>query len=74
MLLFCFLTLEGGICAIKPLSLCRGYFEVFYFNIERKECEKIVVGGCHESGWNGFETIEECQDTCQGMYEVLPSV
>lgn len=57
--------IPGGICAIKPLSLCRGYFEVFYFNIERKECEKIVVGGCHESGWNGFETIEECQDTCQ---------
>eukprot|EP00794_Sanderia_malayensis_P015963 gene15963-17569_t len=57
--------IPGGVCAIKPLSPCRGYFEVFYFNAQSQSCEEIVVGGCHESGWNGFGMIEECQDTCK---------
>eukprot|EP00795_Rhopilema_esculentum_P010946 gene10946-19781_t len=31
---------------------------------ETRSCEFQTVGGCHRSGWNGFGTLESCEQAC----------
>ena len=60
------LSFSGGICAIKPDSKCRAAFPVYYYNHEKKSCKFMTAGGCHQSGWDGFDTLQQCEQTCQG--------
>jgi len=44
---------------------CRGYQEVFGFNMDTGRCEQFVYGGCQGNA-NAFDTVEECVSTCGG--------
>jgi hypothetical protein len=51
-------------CSQKHSSgMCRGFFTKYYFDQESKECKKFVWGGC--GGSVPFETLKECQKSCQ---------
>uniref|UniRef100_A0A4Q8K152 U71-Liphistoxin-Lsp1c_1 n=1 Tax=Liphistius sp. SGP-2016 TaxID=1905180 RepID=A0A4Q8K152_9ARAC len=46
---------------------CRGYFPRFFFNQKTGRCESFVYGGCRGNG-NNYETVEECLETCRGLF------
>ncbi|XP_031574707.1 CUB and sushi domain-containing protein 3-like [Actinia tenebrosa] len=56
----------GGLCQIVPYSVCRGYFPRYFFNSTSQQCQYFIAGGCHPSGWNGFQTKQLCNHTCLG--------
>ncbi|NXG21092.1 TFPI1 inhibitor, partial [Grallaria varia] len=53
---FCFQEKDPGIC--------RGYFTRYFYNEEAKSCEAFKYGGCLGNR-NNFQSLEECQSTCQ---------
>lgn len=42
---------------------CRAAFEIYYFDQSTQSCQKFIWGGC--GGVVPFETLEECQKSCQ---------
>lgn len=46
----------------KITGPCRAYFKKYYFN--GRECEEFIYGGC-QGNENNFETIEQCEETCE---------
>uniref|UniRef100_A0A8D0EXP5 Tissue factor pathway inhibitor n=1 Tax=Strix occidentalis caurina TaxID=311401 RepID=A0A8D0EXP5_STROC len=61
---FCFYEKDPGIC--------RGYFSRYFYNKETKLCEVFKYGGCL-GNQNNFKNLEECQTTCQGNLNLLPT-
>ncbi|KAG8199929.1 hypothetical protein JTE90_006176 [Oedothorax gibbosus] len=54
----------GNVCELKAeTGRCRGSFPRYHFNKATGQCEEFTYGGCGGNG-NNFETIEECQKTC----------
>ncbi|BHF79609.1 serine-type endopeptidase inhibitor activity [Sparganum proliferum] len=45
-------------------GMCMAYFPMFAYNSETGRCEEFVYGGCGGNE-NRFETLEDCQYTCQ---------
>ncbi|XP_061449154.1 BPTI/Kunitz domain-containing protein-like isoform X2 [Rhineura floridana] len=52
---------------------CNGYYTRYYFNLETKECEKFVYGGCYGNG-NRFRTISDCKQMCTLSTEHMPLI
>jgi hypothetical protein len=45
----------------KSIGLCRGFFEVYYFNSETRKCEKFIWSGCggNENRWaSQYNTLQ----------------
>lgn len=53
---FCFLEEDAGIC--------RGYITRYFYNNQSQRCERFKYGGCL-GNLNNFESLEECQNTCE---------
>ncbi|KAL8183725.1 UNVERIFIED_CONTAM: hypothetical protein K2H54_049758 [Gekko kuhli] len=53
---FCLLEDDPGIC--------RGMISRYFYNKESQQCEKFLYGGCL-GNQNNFESLRECQDSCQ---------
>ncbi|KFM02818.1 Tissue factor pathway inhibitor [Aptenodytes forsteri] len=56
----------------KDPGICRGYFSRYFYNKETKICEVFKYGGCL-GNQNNFKNLEECQTTCQGNFNLLPT-
>ncbi|XP_067122223.1 papilin-like [Centruroides vittatus] len=55
----------SGVCfQEKVVGPCRAAFPRFYYNQKSGRCESFIYGGC-QGNENNFETLDECQDTCQ---------
>ncbi|KAL0859201.1 hypothetical protein ABMA27_011018 [Loxostege sticticalis] len=52
----CTLPLETG--------RCLAYFPRFGYNIEKRQCEEFIYGGCLGNR-NRFTTLDDCQRTCE---------
>lgn len=57
--------LPGDRCSIVPISKCRAAFDVHFYNVTSGKCQRMIAGGCHPSGWNGFFTKDNCQNYCK---------
>ncbi|XP_009566109.1 tissue factor pathway inhibitor-like isoform X2 [Cuculus canorus] len=57
----------------KDPGICRGYFSRYFYNKETKICEVFKYGGCL-GNQNNFKNLEDCQTTCQGNLNLLPTV
>ncbi|XP_028411079.1 four-domain proteases inhibitor-like [Dendronephthya gigantea] len=57
--------LPGDRCSIFPTSNCRAAFNVFFYNVTARSCQRVIVGGCHPSGWNGFFYKNDCKNFCE---------
>eukprot|EP00118_Oscarella_pearsei_P003665 m.15267 g.15267 ORF g.15267 m.15267 type:complete len:1098 (+) comp26274_c0_seq1:110-3403(+) len=56
---------QGGVCAQpKPSGDCNAYEKKWYFNSQRRQCEKFDYGTCFTGG-NLFSTQHECYKTCE---------
>lgn len=53
---FCFLEEDAGIC--------RGYITRYFYSNQSRQCEHFKYGGCL-GNLNNFESLEECQNTCE---------
>ncbi|KAL1122941.1 hypothetical protein AAG570_003266, partial [Ranatra chinensis] len=42
---------------------CKGYYQAWYYNAERKQCGQFIYGGCLGNN-NRFQTREECDELC----------
>jgi len=42
---------------------CFGYMPMYYYNLDLGQCEMFVYGGC--AGLVPFESLAECQNTCE---------
>ena len=50
-------------CYIEPtVGPCDGICPTYYFNQNTNECEEFITGCC---GIEAFNTIQECQNTCE---------
>ena len=59
-------------CELEPrVGQCRAYFPNFYFNVQAQVCEEFIWGGC--GGVVPFETLRECQSSCETSSGALPS-
>lgn len=45
---------------------CTGQLERWYYNVDSKECETFVYGGCGGND-NNYESVEECGFACKNM-------
>ncbi|OXU19347.1 hypothetical protein TSAR_016796 [Trichomalopsis sarcophagae] len=60
-----------AICMEKPeKGPCRGYFERWAFNPEKRTCVPFIYGGCRGNR-NNFRTSTECSKTCDVVRETL---
>ena len=51
-------------CLLEPdPGPCFGYMPMYYFNQDSESCEMFIYGGC--AGLVPFESISECQNTCE---------
>mgnify|MGYP002804202166 CR=1 FL=1 len=57
--------LPGDRCSIVPSSYCRAAFRVYFYNSDVNKCQRMIAGGCHPSGWNGFFVKEDCKNYCE---------
>ena len=58
------LNLLPDICYLEPDSgECDAAFPMYYFNSQYQQCDIFSWGGCN--GVVLFESLEECQDTCE---------
>ncbi|XP_046845335.1 papilin-like isoform X2 [Xenia sp. Carnegie-2017] len=64
--------LPGDRCNIIPVSNCRAAFDVFYYNVKTGNCQNMIAGGCHPSGWNGFNHKTDCTNYCKKDVCALP--
>ena len=54
-----------NICNLpSETGLCKAYFPRYYFDEAAGECREFIYGGCGGNA-NNFETLAECQTTCQ---------
>jgi len=52
------------VCLAKPeTGMCRGYFPMYYYNVQTGSCHEFVYGGCGGNG-NRYATEEECLNHC----------
>ena len=63
--LFHIMLFVGDRCSIVPRSHCRAAFDVYFYNGTAKECQRMIAGGCHLSGWNGFFVKNDCENYCK---------
>ena len=50
-------------CYVIPeVGPCDGICPTYYYNQSTNECEEFITGCC---GIEGFNTLQECQDTCE---------
>ncbi|NXU71899.1 TFPI1 inhibitor, partial [Oreotrochilus melanogaster] len=56
----------------KDPGICRGYFSRYFYNKDTQICEVFKYGGCL-GNQNNFKNLEECQNTCQGNFSLLPT-
>ena len=64
--------IQSPICQDPPtrgLIECQAYIPKFHFNATRGQCVPYVYGGCHGTE-NLFDTIEDCQTTCDQNFVV----
>ncbi|XP_025834692.1 papilin-like [Agrilus planipennis] len=47
----------------KVAGPCEGYYPMWYYDTERKQCAQFIYGGCLGNN-NRFETREECSELC----------
>lgn len=51
-------------CSIEPeTGPCKAKFTKYYFDFANGVCKEFTWGGCE--GVVPFETLEECQQTCE---------
>ena len=51
------------VCFIVPeVGPCDGICPTYFFNQESNQCEEFITGCC---GVEAFNTMEECQNTCE---------
>ena len=48
----------------KKVGICKALIPKFFFNVSTGECEEFMYGGCGGNE-NNFDSLEECQTTCQ---------
>lgn len=51
----------------KESGPCLAAINRFHFDPDSRKCEPFYWGGCNPNS-NNFETIEECQNTCEGEF------
>ena len=69
-LLIFFLANEGNICNLPhERGNCYGYFHRWGFDSTTGKCVQFIYGGCGGNA-NNFETIEACEQKCQGKLEI----
>ncbi|GIY82051.1 tissue factor pathway inhibitor [Caerostris extrusa] len=55
------------VCSLDPdIGGCSAYSQRYFFNRFTGQCHEFVFAGCLGNN-NNFETIEECQEHCQGF-------
>ncbi|XP_074105077.1 proteoglycan-like sulfated glycoprotein papilin isoform X3 [Cotesia typhae] len=47
----------------KSTGPCEGYYPMWYYDSERKQCGQFIYGGCLGNN-NKFKTHEECEQLC----------
>ncbi|CAG0880940.1 unnamed protein product [Darwinula stevensoni] len=57
----------------RPQPSCTGFFPKWTFNASSESCERYIYGGCGRTK-NLFDTVEECQATCQSRAQSQPEV
>ncbi|KFM75509.1 Papilin, partial [Stegodyphus mimosarum] len=54
-------------CLDKPdTGMCRGYFPMFYYDVQTGTCKEFIYGGCQGNG-NRYATEEECLEHCRDV-------
>jgi len=57
-------------CELKPESgQCRAAHQRYWFDTNTGQCRAFIWGGCN--GVVPFETLEECQKTCESGHTPL---
>ncbi|RNA27619.1 Kunitz Bovine pancreatic trypsin inhibitor domain [Brachionus plicatilis] len=58
-------TVGVDVCSLpSEMGFCRGYFVKYFFSKENRKCEQFVYGGCGGND-NRFDSVSECEKTCQ---------
>ena len=56
-------------CNLEPdPGPCKALFPSFYFDQNEQKCKEFNWGGCN--GVRPFETLEECESSCQNQNEL----
>ncbi|XP_064464808.1 papilin-like isoform X16 [Ornithodoros turicata] len=56
----------SDVCNLESdMGPCKGFFPRYYFDAHQGKCTQFVYGGCY-GNLNNFETLAECQSTCDG--------
>ncbi|KAM9307828.1 PI-stichotoxin-Hmg3b-like [Gastrophryne carolinensis] len=65
-LLFAVISPTQGHDCVSPAETgpCKIDITRYYYDAETKTCTKFIYGGCRGNG-NNYESLEECQATCQ---------
>lgn len=60
---------ESPNCTVQPeRGSCKGFFERYYFDNQKKRCQSFIWGGCQ--GRVPFETQEDCRRACEADVRV----
>ena len=61
---FCIMCMFLDTCDLpKEVGRCRGSFPRYFHNLETRQCEQFIYGGCGGNA-NNFLTSEDCFNTC----------
>ncbi|KAG8199882.1 hypothetical protein JTE90_015873 [Oedothorax gibbosus] len=59
-------AVECDVCQLQgETGHCRARKIMYFFNVNKFQCEKFVYGGCGGNA-NRFETKEDCMSSCGG--------
>ncbi|CAL1533595.1 unnamed protein product [Lymnaea stagnalis] len=68
--LFCLIGLTCGsflnraVCSFqKDTGPCRASFPKYYYNLNTKNCQPFIYGGCSGNA-NRFNTVDKCMAAC----------
>ncbi|XP_055938654.1 actinia tenebrosa protease inhibitors-like [Argiope bruennichi] len=56
-------------CVDKPeTGMCRGYFPMWYYDEDARDCKQFIYGGCQGNG-NRYVTKEQCLKKCASIFK-----